>query len=95
MLEKFLALVPFISYMAGEVCDNSYATWVSHKRDEVWGSFYAIPAISMYFNSVMLDSDLERVEGQKESCIRTKSQDCKHDLQKYSNMKNSDEFLKV
>ena len=49
----------------------------------------------MHYYSGMLDSDIERVEGQKENCIRTKSQDCKHDLQKYNNMKNSDEFLKV
>ena len=49
----------------------------------------------MHFNSVMLDSDLEIVEGQKKVVYEPKGQDCKHDLQKYSNMKNSDEFLKV
>jgi len=48
----------------------------------------------MHFNIVMLDSDMDRVEEQKKSGIWTKSQDCKHDLQKYSIIKNSEELLK-
>ena len=42
----------------------------------------------------MLDSDLkESKDKRKLSYIQTKSRDCKHDLQKYSNIKNSDELL--
>ena len=50
------------------------------------GAFKVIPTIFMHYYSGMLDSDLKRIEGQKESCMRTNI--CKHDLQKYSKMKN-------
>ena len=48
-------------------------------------AFKAIPSIIMHCYSDMLNSDLERVEGQKESYA---NQDCKHDLQKYSKINN-------
>ena len=50
------------------------------------GAFKVIPAILMHYYSGMLDSDLKRIEGQKESCMRTKIAitTCK----KYSKMKN-------
>ena len=45
------------------------------------GAFQAIPAILMHFNSVMLDSDLEIVEGQKkvvyEPKVKIASMTCK------------------
>lgn len=42
-------------------------------------AFKVIPTILMHYNSGMLDSDLKRIEGQKESCMRTKiaSMTCK------------------
>ena len=43
----------------------------------------------MHFNSVMLDSDMDRVEGQKEVVYEPKVKI----LEKYSNIKNSDELL--
>ena len=43
------------------------------------GAFKVIPAILMHYYIGMLDSDLKRIEGQKESCMRTKiaSMTCK------------------
>ena len=43
------------------------------------GAFKVIPTILMHHYSGMLDSDLKRIEGQKESCMRTKiaSMTCK------------------
>ena len=43
------------------------------------GAFKVIPIILMHYYSGMLDSDLKRIEGQKESCMRTKiaSMTCK------------------
>ena len=50
----------------------------------------------MHYYNGMLDSDLkESKDKRKLSYIQTKSRDCKHDLQKYSNIKNSGVFLKV
>ena len=43
----------------------------------------------MHFNIVMLDSDMDRVEGQKEVVYEPKVKI----LEKYSNIKNSDELL--
>ena len=43
----------------------------------------------MHFNSVMLDSDMDRVEGQKKVVYEPKVKI----LEKYSNIKNSDELL--
>ena len=43
----------------------------------------------MHFNSVMLDSDMDRVEGQKKVVYEPKVKI----LEKYSNIKNSDEVL--
>ena len=58
-------------------------------------AFKAIPPILMHYYNGMLDSNLkESKDKRKLSYIQTKSQDCKYDLQKYSNMKNSDELLK-
>ena len=36
------------------------------------GAFKVIPTILMHYYSGMLDSDLKIIEGQKESCMRTK-----------------------
>jgi len=43
------------------------------------GGFKVISTIHMHYYSGMLDSDLKRIEGQKESCMRTKiaSMTCK------------------
>ena len=43
------------------------------------GSFKVIPAILMHYYSGILDSDLKRIEGQKENCMRIKivSMTCK------------------
>ena len=84
-------------------CDGSCATWVSHKSKEVWGAFKVIPTILMHHYSGMLDSDLKRIEGQKESCMRTKiaSMTCKsiatwrtYEFLKVQQIKNSEELLK-
>ena len=57
-------------------------------------AFKAISPIPMHCYNGMLDSDLkESKDKRKLSYIQTKSRDCKHDLQKYSNMKNSIEFF--
>ena len=87
MSRKVLALVPFISCMAGKVFVMTHVLFEYHiKVKKSGGAFKVIPAILMYFYSGMLDSDLKRIEGQKESCMRTKiaSTTCK----KYSKMKN-------
>ena len=34
------------------------------------GAFKVIPTILMHYYSGMLDSDLKKIEGQKESCMR-------------------------
>ena len=52
--------------------DDSCLTWVSHKRQEVWGSFYAIPALPMHLYSVMWNSDLKGVEGQNKIVYKPK-----------------------
>ena len=80
MSEKFLALVPFISCMAGESFVTTHVLLEYHvKVKKSVGAFKVIPAIFMYYYSGMLDSDLKRIEGQKENCIRTKiaSMTCK------------------
>ena len=43
------------------------------------GVFKVIPSILIHYYCGMLDSDLKRIEGQKESCMRTKiaSMTCK------------------
>ena len=53
-----------------------------HRKEKKSGrAFQAIPAILMHFNSVMLDSDLEIVEGQKkvvyEPKVKSASMTCK------------------
>ena len=58
-------------------CDDSCATWVLHKSEEVWGSFKAIP---MHYHNGMSDSDLKESKGKRKfSYIQTKSRDCKYD----------------
>ena len=58
--------------------------------------FKAIPPIHMHYYNSMLNSDLkESKDKRKLSYIQIKSRDCEYDLQKCSNMKNPDEFLKV
>ena len=84
---KVLTLVPFISCMAGKVFVMTHVLLEYHiKVKKSGGAFKVIPAILMHYYSGMFDSDLKRIEGQKESCMRTKiaSMTCK----KYSKMKN-------
>jgi hypothetical protein len=54
-----------------------------HIKDKKSGGAFILSQqyIFMHLYSVVLDSDLSSVEGQKESWIRFKSQDSKHDLQ--------------
>ena len=60
------------------------------------GVFKAIPPIHMHYYNSMLNSDLkESKDKRKLSYIQIKSRDSEYDLQKYSNIKNSGEFLKV
>ena len=72
MSEKFLALVSLISCMTGKVVMTHVLLEYHIKVKKSGGAFKAIPAIIMHCYSDMLNSDLERVERQKKSCIRTK-----------------------
>ena len=72
MSGKILALVPFISCMAGKVFVKTHVLLEYHiKVKKSGGAFKVIPAILMHYYSGMLDSDIERVEGQKK--LYTKS----------------------
>ena len=80
MSGKILALVPFISCMAGKVFVKTNVLLEYHiKVKKSGGAFKVIPAILMHYYNSMLDSDLKRIEGQKQSCMRTKiaSMTCK------------------
>jgi len=80
MSRKVLALVPFIFCMAEKVFVMTHVLLEYHiKVKKSGGAFKVIPAILMHYYSGMLDSDLKRIEGQKESCMRTKiaSMTCK------------------
>ena len=79
MSEKFLALVSLISCMTGKVVMAHVLLEYHIKVKKSGGAFEVIPAILMHYYSGMLDSDLKRIEGQKESCMRTKiaSMTCK------------------
>ena len=79
MSEKFLALVSLISCMIGNVVMAHVLLEYHIKVKKSGGAFKVIPAILMHYYSGMLDSDLKRIEGQKESCMRTKiaSMTCK------------------
>jgi len=79
MSEKFLALVSLISCMTGKVVMAHVLLEYHIKVKKSGGAFKVIPTILMHYYSGMLDSDLKRIEGQKESCIRTKiaSMTCK------------------
>ena len=79
MSEKFLALVSLISCMTGKVVMTHVMLEYHIKVKKSGGAFKAIPSIIMHCYSDMLNSDLERVERQKESCMRTKiaSMTCK------------------
>ena len=94
MSGKILALVPFISCMAGKVFMMTHVLLEYHiKVKKFGGAFKAIP---MHYHNGMSDSDLnESKDKRKLSYIQTKSRNYKHDSQKYSNIKNSVEFLKV
>ena len=94
MSESFGTCAIHILHGKKKFCDYSCATWVTHKSEKSGGAFKAIPAIPMCYSG-MLNSDLGKIEGWKESCMWIKCQDYKYDLQKHSNMKNSGEFLKV
>ena len=72
MSEKFLALVSLISCMTGKVVMAHVLLEYHIKVKKSGGAFKAIPAIIMHCYSDMLNSDLERVERQKESCMRAK-----------------------
>ena len=74
MSEKVLALVPFISCMAGKVFVMTHVRHEYHIKVKKSGGTF-----KLY---------------QQFSCT-TKESFSKYDLQKYSNMKNSGEFLKV
>ena len=66
MSEKVLALVPFISCMAGKVFVMTHVRHEYHiKVKKSRGAFKVIPTIPMHYYSGMLDSDLKRIEGQK------------------------------
>ena len=61
--KKFLALVPFISCMAGESFVITHVLLEYHiKVKKSGGAFKVIPAILMHYYSGMLDSDLKRIE---------------------------------
>ena len=79
MSEKFLALVSLISCMTEKVVMTHVLLEYHIKVKKSGGAFKAIPSIIMHCYSDMLNSDLERVERQKESCMRTKiaSMTCK------------------
>jgi len=70
MPEKFLALVPSYPACQEKFFVMAHVLLEHHiKVKKSGGAFKAIPAILMHYYSGMLDSDLERVEGQKERCI--------------------------
>ena len=87
MSEKFLALVSLISCMTGKVVMAHVLLEYHIKVKKSGGAFKVIPTILMHYYSGMLDSDLKRIEGQKKRKLYA-NQYCKHDLQKYSKMKN-------
>ena len=66
--------------MAGKVFVMTHVLLEYHiKVKKFRGAFKAIPPILMHYYNGMLDSDLKRIEGQKESRMRTKiaSMTCK------------------
>ena len=69
MSEKFLALVSLISCMTGKVVMTHVLLEYHIKVKKSGGTFKVIPTILMHYYSGMLDSDLKRIEGQKESCM--------------------------
>ena len=69
MSEKFLALVSLISCMTGKVVMAHVLLEYHIKVKKSRGAFKVIPAILMHYYIGMLDSDLKRIEGQKESCM--------------------------
>ena len=59
--------------MAGESFLITHLLLEYHiKMKKSGGAFKAILAIVMHYYSGMLDSDMKRIEGQKESCMQTK-----------------------
>jgi len=72
MSEKFLALVSLISCMTGKVVMAHVLLEYHIKVKKSGGAFKVIPTIFMHYYSGMLDSDLKRIKGQKESCMRIK-----------------------
>ena len=74
-----MALVSLISCLTGKVVIAHVLLECHIKVKKSGGAFKVIPAILMYYYSGMLDSDLKRIEGQKESYMRTKiaSMTCK------------------
>ena len=69
MSEKVLALMSFISCMTGKVVMTHVLLEYHIKVKKSGGAFKVIPTILMHYYSGMLDSDLKRIEGQKESCM--------------------------
>ena len=82
MSEKFLSL---ISCMTGKIVMDHVLLQYHIKVKKYGEAFKVTPIILMHYYSGMLDSDLKRIEGKKKLYA---NQDCKHDLQKYSKMKN-------
>ena len=77
MSEKFLSL---ISCMTGKVVMTHVLLEYHIKvKKKSGGALKVIPTILMHYYSGMLDSNLKRIEGQKESCMQTKiaSMTCK------------------
>ena len=63
---KVLALVPFISCMAGKVFVMTHVLLEYHiKVKKSGGAFKVIPAILMHYYSGMLDSDLKESKDKK------------------------------
>ena len=77
MSEKFLSL---ISCMTGKVVMDHVLLEYHIKVKKSGGAFKVIPVILMHYYS-----DLKRIIIKKRLYA---NQDCKHDLQKYSKMKN-------
>ena len=80
MSEKFLALVSLISCMTGKVVMDQVLLEYHIKVKKSGGAFKVIPVILMHYYS-----NLKRIKEKKRLYA---NQDCKHDLQKYSKMKN-------
>ena len=73
--------------MAGKVFVMTHVLLEYHiKVKKSGGAFKVIPAILMHYYSGMFVSDLKKIEGQKKKLYA--NQNCKHNLQKYSNIKN-------